>query len=143
MTVVRCRDGVLFEKGPRTVRPAGPQGANTLALIQELGLADSVRPVRYGHPSSINRMILVQGKLHRLPSSLRSLLVTLPPFSRPLAMAALTDLAASRVKCDDTSLHEFVSRRLGLELADFPVSSIVRGICAGDSKKVKTSQELA
>ena len=23
---VRCRDGVLFEKGPRTVRPAGPQG---------------------------------------------------------------------------------------------------------------------
>ena len=34
MTVCRCRDGVLYEKGPRTVRPAGPQGANTLALVQ-------------------------------------------------------------------------------------------------------------
>ena len=32
------------------------------------------------------------------------------------------------------SLHEFVSRRLGPELADFAVSSLVRGICAGDSK---------
>ena len=86
MIVCRCRDGVLFEKGPRTVRPAGPQGANTLALVQvsltvhmysevytklvlqELGLADAVRPVTYDHPSSTNRMILVQGQLHRLPS---------------------------------------------------------------------------
>ena len=86
MIVCRCRDGVLFEKGPRTVRPAGPQGANTLALVQvsltvhmysavytkpvlqELGLVDAVRPVTYDHPSSTNRMILVQGQLHRLPS---------------------------------------------------------------------------
>ena len=34
------------------------------------------------------------------------------------------------------SLHEFVSRRLGPELADFAVSSLVRGICAGGSKRV-------
>lgn len=135
-TVCRCKDGVLYEKGPRTVRPAGPQGANTLALVQELGIADLVRPVRYGHPSSTNRMILVKGKLHKLPSSLRSLFVTLPPFSRPLATAALTDIAASKVECSDTSLHEFVSRRLGPELADYAVSSLVRGICAGDSRKV-------
>ena len=108
----------------------------TKLVLQELGLADAVRPVTYDHPSSTNRMILVQGKLHKLPSSLRSLFVTLPPFSRPLAMAALRDLTTPRMRCTDTSLHEFVSRRLGPELADYAVSSLVRGICAGDSRSV-------
>ena len=40
----------------------------TKPVFQELGLADAVRPVTYDHPSSTNRMILVQGKLHKLPS---------------------------------------------------------------------------
>ena len=33
-------------------------------------------------------------------------------------------------------MHEFVSRRLGPEVAEFAVSSVVRGICAGDSRQV-------
>ena len=133
---VRHRDGVLYEKGPRTVRPAGAVGANTLALVSDLGLEDRVRPVTYSHPSATNRLVLVDNKLHRLPSSLASLFKTLPPFSRPLALAALRDLAAPRVECEDCSLHDFVSRRLGPELAEFAVSSLVRGICAGDSREV-------
>jgi len=133
---IRNKDGVIMEKGPRTVRPAGPQGANTLALVQELDLVDSLRPVTYSHPSSTNRMILVNGQLHKLPSNLQSVFRTLPPFSRPLAMSAFTDLMTPRVKCDDISLDEFVSRRLGPELAEFAISSLVRGICAGDSKQV-------
>ena len=36
----RHKDGVLYEHGPRTIRPVGPQGANTLAMVQELGLSD-------------------------------------------------------------------------------------------------------
>ena len=67
-------------------------------MVHDLGLGDAVRPVSYGHPSSTNRMILVKGRLHKLPSSLKSLFYTLPPFTRPLAMSALTDLAAPRVK---------------------------------------------
>ena len=98
MTVCRNKDGVIMEKGPRTVRPAGPQGANTLALVQELDLVDSLRPVTYSHPSSTNRMILVNGQLHKLPSNLQSVFRTLPPFSRPLAMSAFTDLMTPRVK---------------------------------------------
>ena len=96
--VHRNKDGVLWEKGPRTIRPAGPQGANTLALVHDLDLTDSIRPVSYGHPSSTNRMILVDGKLHKLPSTLKSVFQTLPPFKRPLAMSAFTDLLAPRVK---------------------------------------------
>ncbi len=51
----RHDDGVMFEHGPRTVRPAGPQGANTLELVEELGLADKVKPIKYGHPATVNR----------------------------------------------------------------------------------------
>ena len=45
-------------------------------------------------------------------------------------------LYTNRLLLSSCSLHEFVSRRLGPELADFAVSSLVRGICAGDSKQV-------
>ena len=48
-------DGLVYEHGPRTVRPPGPQGANTLNLVQELGLVDKVKPIKYGHPATINR----------------------------------------------------------------------------------------
>jgi len=133
---IRHSDGVLYEKGPRTVRPAGQAGANTLALVNSLGLADSVRPVTYSQPAATNRLVLLDNKLHSLPSSLGSLFTTRPPFSRPLALAAVRDLLAPRVKCEDTSLHEFVSRRLGPELAEIAVSALVRGICAGDSREV-------
>eukprot|EP00090_Calanus_glacialis_P005667 TRINITY_DN14382_c0_g1_i1.p1 TRINITY_DN14382_c0_g1~~TRINITY_DN14382_c0_g1_i1.p1 ORF type:complete len:468 (+),score=114.37 TRINITY_DN14382_c0_g1_i1:50-1453(+) len=132
----RNPDGVLYEKGPRTVRPAGPQGANTLALVEDLGLADSVRPITYSHPSSTNRLVLVGGKLHKLPSTLSSVFRNLPPFSRPLALAVFKDLLSPRIKCEDTSLYEFVARRLGNDIAQYAIDPMVRGICAGDSKQV-------
>jgi len=133
---IRNSDGVLYEKGPRTIRPAGAQGANTLALVQDLGLADCIRPVTYTHPSATNRLVLVGGQLHKLPNSLMSLFKNLPPFSRPLALALFKDLLSPRVMCEDTSLHEFVSRRLGSDIADYAIDPMVRGICAGDSKQV-------
>ena len=133
---IRNSDGVLYEKGPRTIRPAGAQGANTLALVQDLGLVDCIRPVTYTHPSATNRLVLVGGQLHKLPNSLMSLFKNLPPFSRPLALALFKDLLSPRVRCEDTSLHEFVSRRLGSDIADYAIDPMVRGICAGDSKQV-------
>jgi len=133
---IRNPNGVLFEKGPRTIRPAGPQGANTLALINDLDITDQVHPVTYSHPSSRNRLILVGGKLYSLPSSLGSLFKRIPPFKYPLAFAALKDLTTSRTQCEDTSLYEFVSRRLGQDIAQYAIDPMVRGICAGDSKNV-------
>jgi len=132
----RNPDGVLYEKGPRTVRPAGPQGANTLALVEDLGLAESVRPVTYTHPSATNRLVLVGGTLHKLPNTLASVFRNLPPFSRPLAMAVFKDLLSPRIKCEDTSLYDFVARRLGPDIAQYAIDPMVRGICAGDSKQV-------
>ena len=40
VNTTRHRDGVLWEHGPRTVRPAGQQGVNTLQLVEELQLQD-------------------------------------------------------------------------------------------------------
>ena len=48
-------NGFVFEHGPRTIRPAWPQGANTLELIEELGLESKLKPIKYGHPATVNR----------------------------------------------------------------------------------------
>jgi len=45
----------VHEQGPRTIRPVGLAGANTLELAEELGLADKVVPIISGHPATKNR----------------------------------------------------------------------------------------
>ncbi len=34
----RNQDGALYEHGPRTLRPSGVAGANTLQIVDQLGL---------------------------------------------------------------------------------------------------------
>ena len=136
MRSTRHSDGAIYEAGPRTIRPAGPQGANTLALIQELGLEDLVRPVKYGTPSASTRLVVADGALHKLPASLASLFTTLTPFQKPLAFALIRDLMTPKLESEDESLHDFVARRLGPDIAAYAVAPLVRGICAGDSKEM-------
>ena len=38
MSNFRHGDGAYYEHGPRTLRPSGVAGANTLQLIEEIGL---------------------------------------------------------------------------------------------------------
>ena len=40
VNTTRHADGTIWEHGPRTVRPAGQQGVNTLQLVEELQLQD-------------------------------------------------------------------------------------------------------
>jgi len=132
----RNKDGTIYEHGPRTIRPVGPQGANTLHMIQQIGLADSVRSIKYGHPSTVNRMILKDENLHKLPTQLKSQFRRLQPFGQPLAYYLLKEIIRPAPKDSDVSLYEFVSRRLGEDLANYAVDPLVRGICAGDSKQI-------
>ena len=132
----RHSDGAIYEAGPRTIRPAGLQGANTLALVQELGMEDLVRPVKYGTPSASTRLVVADGALHKLPSSVASLFTTLAPFQKPLAFALIKDLMTPKLESEDESLHDFVARRLGPDIAAYAVAPLVRGICAGDSKEI-------
>ncbi len=132
----RNEDGVIYEHGPRTLRPVGESGITTLNLVQELGLSDQVIHVPYGHPSSVNRFILIDSKLVRLPTQISSLFKAIPPFRKPLLAAGLRDLFTSKSKKEDESMFDFVSRRLGPDIAEFAIDPLVRGVCAGDSKEI-------
>nr|CAD7205172.1 unnamed protein product [Timema douglasi] len=129
-------DNSVFEQGPRTIRCRGEPAENTLSLVEELGLSDKILPIKRTHPAATNRMIYVNKELHLLPSSLTSLLVTKPPFSKPLISALFQDLKTPQKIADDESIHSFVERRLGKEIADYAVTALIRGICAGDAKEI-------
>lgn len=127
----------LFESGPRTIRPAGDVGANTLNLIEDIGLSNSIVPIPSDHVAARNRMIYVNKKLHLLPSSFFASFVTKPPFSKPLFFYFLNDLKAKpKLGLQDDSIYNFVNRRFGKEIADYAISPMICGICAGDAKEI-------
>ncbi|XP_072251109.1 protoporphyrinogen oxidase [Leuresthes tenuis] len=132
----RRSDGAVFEHGPRGIRPAGAVGRNTLNMVDDLGLGEEILPVSYSHVASKNRFLYVNRQLHRMPSDISGLLRTVPPFSRPLLFSVATEILVKKGKEDDESIHSFVSRRLGKELADIAVDSMCRGVFAGDCRKL-------
>lgn len=132
----RRSDGAVFEHGPRGIRPSGAVGRNTLNMVDELGLAGEILPVTYSHVASKNRYLYVKGQLHRMPSGISGLLWTVPPFSRPLLFNVAKEMLVKKGNKEDESLHSFVSRRLGKELADIAVDSFCRGVFAGDCRQL-------
>ncbi|XP_069041130.1 protoporphyrinogen oxidase [Lepisosteus oculatus] len=132
----RREDGAIFEHGPRGVRPAGAVGRSTLDMVSELGLEGEVLPVLASHEASKNRFLYVGGQLHRMPSGVGGLVRTVPPFSRPLAVSVLKELLTRRGDQEDESIHGFVERRLGKELADIVMDCLCRGVFAGDCRKL-------
>lgn len=130
--------GVVFETGPRTLRPAGNQGMTTLELIENLGLKDKVVPVPRSHPAAKNRMIFAKNQVCLMPSGPAGIFKKIPPFSKPLVFAGLKDIftGKSKVPIEDESLYSFVERRFGREIAEYAVSPVICGICAGDAKEI-------
>lgn len=128
--------GFIFEAGPRTIRPKGIPGANTLEMIEDLKLP--IEGIKSSHAAAKNRMIYAKGKLCMLPNSLGGALKTIPPFSQPLMMAIWNDLksGAKKIKYGDESIYDFVYRRFGSEIADYAISPMICGICAGDAKEI-------
>ncbi|KAM9851881.1 protoporphyrinogen oxidase isoform 1-T2 [Aulostomus maculatus] len=132
----RRADGAVFEHGPRGIRPAGAVGRNTLNMVEDLGLAGEILPVTSSHVASQNRYLYVNRQLHRMPSGLSGLLRTVPPFSRPLVFSLATEMLVKKSKQDDETIHSFISRRLGQELADIAGDSLCRGVFSGDCRKL-------
>lgn len=128
--------GFIFEAGPRTIRSKGPSGANTLELIAELQIPIDAIPSHA--PAAKNRMIFAKGQLCPLPNSINGVLKTLPPFSESFIKIILNDLKAKRktAKHGDESIYDFISRRFGAELADYAISPLICGICAGNAKEI-------
>ncbi|KAH8330800.1 hypothetical protein KR067_007456 [Drosophila pandora] len=128
--------GFIFESGPRTIRPVGVPGANTLELVEELKL--DVKPITRSHVAARNRMLYAKGQLCMLPNSPKGLFGVLPPFTKPLYKALLRDLVtrSTPAKLEDESIYSFAERRFGKEIADYAISPMICGICAGDARQI-------
>ncbi|KAI5646400.1 flavin containing amine oxidoreductase domain-containing protein [Phthorimaea operculella] len=126
-----------FEQGPRTIRPKGVPGTNTLNMIQDLGLSEHIWPITHDHPAAKNRMIYANNNLHVMPSSLLGVFQKKKPFSKPLIYAIFHDIMEPGGKgMQDDSIYNFVARRFGRDIADYAISPMICGICAGDAKEI-------
>lgn len=134
----KLENGTIFEQGPRTIRPKGETGANTLKLVEELGIQNEITPITSGHPAAQNRMIYANGQLHKLPSNLASIFKKQTPFSKSLIRLLSKDLYTSRkiIVQNDESIYDFINRRFGNEVADYLISPLLCGICGGNAKEI-------
>lgn len=132
-------NGILFEQAARTLRPRSETGLNTLSLIEELGLNNEIKPIFGNSPAAKNRLIYANGKLHTLPSSFLSLFTTQPPFSKPLIVNFMNEYKQPVKKIGDESIYDFMERRLGKDVADYLMSPLICGICAGNAKEISVN----
>ena len=58
------------------------------------------------------------------------------PFSASLSSRIARELFRSSSKIEDEDIHSFISRRLGTEVASLLIDPVVRGIYAGDCRKL-------
>ncbi|XP_029172677.1 protoporphyrinogen oxidase [Nylanderia fulva] len=136
---IKSPTGAIFEQGPRTIRPVGLAGRNTLDLVENLQLSNKLIHIGSSHPATRNRLIYSDETLHLLPSSLKGVFKTTSLLDRPLINCLWTDLTAPRTSKEDESIYDFVQRRLGQDLADKLISPIICGICAGDAQKISVN----
>lgn len=115
-------------------------GANTLELLEELGLQNDIMPVSRNHMAVKNRMIFTaQHGLCILPSSLTSAFFKTPPFSKSLVGMILNDLRTKSVEMKEDSIYNFTKRRFGKEFADYLIGPLICGICAGDAQEISVN----
>lgn len=122
----KAENEFLFEQGPRSFRPEGP-GIATLQLIEDLGLQDDII---FASKAAKRRYLYINQRLHCLPTGLLSLLSS--PFCSKILKAMWKDWFAKKGVQDDESIHSFVSRRFGLEIAELFFDPLISGIYAGD-----------
>ncbi|XP_026666974.1 protoporphyrinogen oxidase-like, partial [Ceratina calcarata] len=105
---------------------------NSLSLIEELGLSSKFIPIKMSHPSVQNRYIYADNAIHLVPSSLKGLLTKNSLLNRPLSSLIVNDFKAERVSKDDESIHSFIERRFGKDVAEKLAAPVLCGISGGD-----------
>ncbi|KAF1963821.1 Protoporphyrinogen oxidase [Byssothecium circinans] len=128
---------VLFEYGPRTLRP-GAGAMPTAQMIQDLGLTDNVLYAKKNSPGAKNRYVYYPDRLNRMPGG------EAPSFTQVLELWQSGILAGlprallepwqpqrSSRKMDE-SIGSFISRRSDKRIVQNLVSAVFHGIYAGD-----------
>ncbi|KAK5318749.1 oxygen-dependent protoporphyrinogen oxidase [Exophiala xenobiotica] len=147
---------VLFEWGPRTLRPdLTGNGIATLQLINQLGedLRKSIRGVGHGGPAATNRYIYYPDHLVRMPGpnpntgmlsklwDLGRTVLTEPAFKGVIpALLAEPTVACRPNNLRDESVGSFMRRRFGSAVTDNLLSGLFHGIYAGDIYKLSARQ---
>ncbi|KAF2862293.1 Protoporphyrinogen oxidase [Piedraia hortae CBS 480.64] len=129
---------VLFEAGPRTLRPS-MNGSLAMSLTQELGLAEDGIYVQKNSTGACSRYLYYPDHLVRMPHGalgMRAIFQDLgkEPVLRKLMWSALTEFSRKPRPpgVEDESVGEFFSRRLGKDAVDRVLSAVIHGIYAGD-----------
>lgn len=132
----RCEDGAVFEFGPRTLRPYGKSGLNTLQLVEDLGIQHRLIHVPKTHPAAKRRFVYANGGLHALPSGVKSVLSPFPskPLTESLAKIVVRESLRKYPWVEDESVHDFIGKHFGQDLANYVINPLCRGIYAGDSR---------
>ena len=105
-------------------------------FTDELGLEEELLPVPYDHPSANKRYIYFNDGMYRLPSTVRDSMQAMEPFKSSFAWKVVREFFRKPEYHEDESIHSFVSRRFGDDLARYLINPMCRGIYAGDSAKL-------
>ncbi|CZR50446.1 related to HEM14-protoporphyrinogen oxidase, mitochondrial [Phialocephala subalpina] len=148
---VDVADGkVLFEKGPRTLRPNTEASLVTLDMIQNLGLKDEMLVSWNSSPAARNRFIYYPDHLVRMPgpgqkiSDMLWTVMTEPVFKGAFMSLFEYKRPGRPKEMEDESVASFISRRAGgPHIANNLISAVFHGIYAGDIDKLSARSLLA
>lgn len=130
---------VIFEEGPRSLRPAGLPGLSLLDLVRQLGIVDEMILVPKDAPSAKNRFIYFAGQVHKLPSSLLGFLrfaMTNPILKGSLSSLLMEPFRRRPKDLQDESIASFISRRFSPIMAQNMLSAVIHGIYSGSIDKL-------
>jgi protoporphyrinogen/coproporphyrinogen III oxidase len=113
-------DGYFFESAARTLRPKGETGNTTLELIQLLGIENKILPIKSDRVAGKFRLTWSRNQINSVT---------------PEIDAKLKVLFGSEAS-DDENFYDYTVRNFDKELADYVISPMVYGICAGDAKQI-------
>ncbi|KAF3906561.1 hypothetical protein ABW20_dc0107921 [Dactylellina cionopaga] len=134
-TIPTSDGSIIFEAGPRSLRPWTINGIITLNLIDHLGLDPQMLLVPTTSPAAKNRYIYFSNQLNKLPSSpLAAFSALRLPVLRGAVGSMVTEPFRRRrpSNVDDESVESFLTRRLGSSLTNNLASAVFHGIYAGD-----------
>ncbi|KAL6247275.1 oxygen-dependent protoporphyrinogen oxidase [Rhinocladiella similis] len=141
---VKVKDGdVLFEWGPRTLRPAlTGSGRATVDLVLDLGLSQQVVAISKRSPAALNRFIYYPDHLVLMPGPVSGIWDGIQRlwslWSEPIHEGVVSGLLGETFvsprgsDVEDESVGHFLTRRFGKNIADNVASAFFHGIYAGD-----------
>jgi oxygen-dependent protoporphyrinogen oxidase len=121
-------DGFTIEQGPTGFLDDAPP---TMTLIERLGLTAELQ---WADEAASRRFLFRNGRLHAVPSGPVAFFKS-PILSRRARLRAFLEPFVPAAPQDaDESVHEFASRRLGVEAADVLADALASGLYAGDAR---------